>query len=46
MPAISRNGKFLTKTNTQGDIGGVSSVRLYEKQLGSQGATSYTEFSG
>jgi len=46
MPAITKSGKYLTKTKTQGDIGGVSSVRLYEKQLGSQGATSYTEFSG
>lgn len=44
MPAISRNGKFLTKTKTQADIGGVSSVRLYEKQTGSQGASSYTVF--
>lgn len=44
MPAISRNGKFLTKTKTQADIGGVSSVRLYEKQAGSQGASSYKVF--
>jgi len=44
MPAISKRGKYLTKTKTQGDIGGVSSVRLYEKQLGSQGATSYKVF--
>lgn len=44
MPAISRNGKFLTKTKTGADIGGVSSVRLYEKQTGSQGSSSYTVF--
>jgi len=44
MPAISRNGKFLTKTKTQADIGGVPSVRLYEKQTGSQGSSLYTVF--
>jgi hypothetical protein len=44
MPAITKSGKFLTKTKTQADIGGLPSIRLYEKQLGSQGATSYTVF--
>ena len=44
MPAITKSGKYLTKTKTQADIGGLPSIRLYEKQLGSQGATSYKVF--